>query len=315
MAKQTINVGTIPNDRTGDPLRNAFTKINSNFTELYNTIENPELPYIELQDQYTISGNTVTFTKPANTSVSDVIDTGLSLTRSIGAGGLYNDAIEGSFNRNVSPANTEWNWSGWDNLENIKSRQYRTFTETLKRKVGSFIVGAELVMHDLTNDKYYKIMFTSWNQGQGNNSDGSFSYTRELIDTTKKVGLTFPDGTVQSTAVNPLDFSIVYLNNENYTLKLVDANRTIQSFDNIIFVPRDSDVNFPVGTKIEIISLASNVIIERVQHIQEVEASIYGVGFGEARSSWLLPQHSVATLIKVNTNMWYLNGKNIEINE
>jgi hypothetical protein len=35
MAKQTINIGQTPNDRTGDPLRSAFEKINNNFTELY----------------------------------------------------------------------------------------------------------------------------------------------------------------------------------------------------------------------------------------------------------------------------------------
>jgi len=35
MAKQTINVGTAPNDRTGDPLRTAFNKVNENFSELY----------------------------------------------------------------------------------------------------------------------------------------------------------------------------------------------------------------------------------------------------------------------------------------
>lgn len=35
MAQQTINVGTQANDRQGDPLRTAFQKINSNFTELY----------------------------------------------------------------------------------------------------------------------------------------------------------------------------------------------------------------------------------------------------------------------------------------
>jgi len=40
MAKQTINVGTTANDRTGDPLRIAFTKINQNFTELYNVDAN-----------------------------------------------------------------------------------------------------------------------------------------------------------------------------------------------------------------------------------------------------------------------------------
>lgn len=38
MAKQTINVGAAANDKTGDPIRTAFTKVNSNFTELYNQL-------------------------------------------------------------------------------------------------------------------------------------------------------------------------------------------------------------------------------------------------------------------------------------
>ena len=36
MAQQTINIGTVANDGTGDPLRTAFDKANANFTELYN---------------------------------------------------------------------------------------------------------------------------------------------------------------------------------------------------------------------------------------------------------------------------------------
>ena len=35
MAKQVINTGTVPDDGTGDNLRNAMVKINANFTELY----------------------------------------------------------------------------------------------------------------------------------------------------------------------------------------------------------------------------------------------------------------------------------------
>ena len=34
MTKQTINIGT-PDKGDGDPLRTAFTKVNANFTELY----------------------------------------------------------------------------------------------------------------------------------------------------------------------------------------------------------------------------------------------------------------------------------------
>ena len=35
MTKQTIFVGSLPNDGTGDTLRNAMVKANANFTELY----------------------------------------------------------------------------------------------------------------------------------------------------------------------------------------------------------------------------------------------------------------------------------------
>lgn len=39
MAKQTINIGLTANDKSGDPLRTAFEKVNANFTELYSAIE------------------------------------------------------------------------------------------------------------------------------------------------------------------------------------------------------------------------------------------------------------------------------------
>lgn len=35
MAKQTIGIGTAANDGTGDPLRDAFDKVNDNFDEVY----------------------------------------------------------------------------------------------------------------------------------------------------------------------------------------------------------------------------------------------------------------------------------------
>ena len=35
MAKQIINIGSQANDRSGDPLRTAFNKINQNFLNLY----------------------------------------------------------------------------------------------------------------------------------------------------------------------------------------------------------------------------------------------------------------------------------------
>jgi hypothetical protein len=37
MAQELINIGTTPNDGSGDPLRVAFAKINNNFTQLFAT--------------------------------------------------------------------------------------------------------------------------------------------------------------------------------------------------------------------------------------------------------------------------------------
>ena len=50
MAKQVINTGTVPDDGTGDTLRNAFVKTNANFTELYDNWANTELTGISTSD-------------------------------------------------------------------------------------------------------------------------------------------------------------------------------------------------------------------------------------------------------------------------
>lgn len=49
MPKQTINTST-PNSGKGDSLFSAFTKINANFTELYDEIANIDVPEIDLTD-------------------------------------------------------------------------------------------------------------------------------------------------------------------------------------------------------------------------------------------------------------------------
>lgn len=40
MSQQIINIGTLPNDGTGDPLRTAYGKINDNFNELFTVMVN-----------------------------------------------------------------------------------------------------------------------------------------------------------------------------------------------------------------------------------------------------------------------------------
>jgi Bacteriophage T4 gp9/10-like protein len=74
MTQQTINLGTVANDGTGDPLRTAFLKINANFTDVYNQMNSLNIFTIPNQtgkggavlttNGSTLSWSTTTSTKP-----------------------------------------------------------------------------------------------------------------------------------------------------------------------------------------------------------------------------------------------------------
>ena len=55
MAQQSINVGTNQDDGTGDLLRAAFTKVNSNFTEIYTELGGSSLSNISMSGSTTVS--------------------------------------------------------------------------------------------------------------------------------------------------------------------------------------------------------------------------------------------------------------------
>lgn len=60
MPRQLINIGQSANDRSGDPLRTAFTKINNNFAELYTYLGDPGDYEITLELAGDVTGS-VTF--------------------------------------------------------------------------------------------------------------------------------------------------------------------------------------------------------------------------------------------------------------
>jgi len=92
---------------------------------------------------------------------------------------IYNVVTESSYDaeNNTSPADTEWNIDGWDDLSDVATRTYNTFYVTLDGEVGLNVVDAELVMHIISEDRYFKIKFTYWQQGGG----GGFTYDRTEI--------------------------------------------------------------------------------------------------------------------------------------
>lgn len=61
MTQQIINVGSGPSAGDGDPLRTAFIEINSNFTELYGTINGQAVTYSNVSGVTTSLGQGATF--------------------------------------------------------------------------------------------------------------------------------------------------------------------------------------------------------------------------------------------------------------
>lgn len=64
-SQQIINVGTLPNDGTGDPLRTAYQKINNNFSNLFTTFVNSTISYTigDTQNQVIFEYPVSTFTQ------------------------------------------------------------------------------------------------------------------------------------------------------------------------------------------------------------------------------------------------------------
>ena len=112
-------------------------------------------------------------------SPGDSIGPGLKLVRGR-LGALFNIEAETEYDNNnyTSPLGTEWNSDGWGDLTGLATRSYGTFRDALNGAVGNNIIGAELVMHDIINDQYYKFSFSNW----GGNNGGSYAYTRTLIE-------------------------------------------------------------------------------------------------------------------------------------
>jgi hypothetical protein len=147
------------------------------------------LPYLELTNNAFIfnpyDGEPVSFAKAdyaTGSAATDEIDTNLAITRG-SQRGIFNPYLEPEWdndnNSGPSPEGTLWNNDGWGDLTNLNERIYYSFYYALGGNLGNNVLGADLVMKDVSNDKYYKFDFTVW----GNQNNGApVTYTRTEID-------------------------------------------------------------------------------------------------------------------------------------
>jgi len=82
MSKRVINIGSAPNDGTGDPLRTGLDKVNKNFTEIYDTLGdgNNVISYASTAGISTLAKN---LTGVPSIELSGLTNTGITTTQSI----------------------------------------------------------------------------------------------------------------------------------------------------------------------------------------------------------------------------------------
>ena len=129
----------------------------------------------------------------------------------------------------------------------------------------------------------------------------SFSGTATLAS-----GSTISDGTTA--------FSIGYLNvpqnaqSSNYTLALTDTGKHVYSTNSgtqTITIPTNASVAFPVGAAITIVNNGTTSIT-----ISTTSITLYQAGSTNTGNRTLATK-GVATLLKVDTNTWFINGVGI----
>ena len=122
-----------------------------------------------------------------------------------------------------------------------------------------------------------------------------------------------------STYWNSLDYNTVSKdipqNNTNtsgnYTLQLSDRGKQVYNsgYANNIYVPTNDSVAFPIGSTITIITNTNDSGFVNAVNTGTTGIVVPGVNY--TANGYNLPTGSIAVLLKVSTELWYLSGYGI----
>lgn len=117
-------------------------------------------------------------------------------------------------------------------------------------------------------------------------------------------GPTGPQGVIGATGptgpTGSMTLSTTVVNNSTYTVQLADVDKMVQvAAECTVRVPLASEVNFPIGTTINLLQKGSGTLFV---------AANSGVTLRCASAARTRTQYSALSLIKLDTNEWLLIG-------
>jgi hypothetical protein len=171
------------------------------------------------------------------------------------------------------------------------------YTFTPATRSHAFTVTNETNVLTIYTDRYDKVETVYEDQG------GEITSVNKIV---------FEDGTEQMTSAQDIpQVPMSRVNGDSgYILRLEDRGHHVYSgtqYNNsYVRVPRHSDVPFPIGTAITIVSGGWGDVVIGAQY--PGDTNIYGAGLDAYNDGWWIPTRSMATLIKVEEDVWMLAG-------
>jgi hypothetical protein len=289
MSQQNINYGTTPNDGTGDTLRNAAIKINSNFSETYQTGSLA----------YTQANNASSFANSAYTLANNITGVNNAQNTNISSAQSYANGAFGQANSAASFANGAFTAAN-------SAASFANSAFSVANSAASFANGAFEQANNAASIGSSASEFANGAFAQANSAasfaNGAFeqansaaSFANGAFEQANSAAQTIPQNAQTG----------------DYTLTLSDAGKFIYyngSQNTRLYIPTTANVAFSNGAVIMIVSQTSsgaNVTINANSGV-----SLYLAG-NTTSSNRNVTTYGVATLLHVKANTWFVYGTGI----
>ena len=291
MAQQTINLGTGPDDNTGDHLRSAFTKVNENFGEMYGFAATGS-PLTTKGDLYGYSTENVRVPVGTNDYVLTVDGTTLS--------GLAWKEAPTTLANDATPA------LGGD----LTVDGYSIIASTANDIAITPDTGSIILDGQIWPQAAGTVGFVLKQAAAGQLEWAAETTLSEVNDLSVAVTwANVPDGNITETSVTQhrvaVSETVYNTQTVSYTAVLTDAEKMITmsvTGANTFTIPINSNVAYPIGTKLNVMQLgadATTIAIDTGTDTLDVNANFTLVLNG---------QYAVATALKVTSTSWVLFG-------
>lgn len=286
MAQQEIDVGSLAGDGTGDPLRDAFTKINENFTELYGTVNSEGLTYGNIASN--VAGITFNVSRLAESYSASPVLRGTGQV----VGNVY--LIRGNVLGGTTPVN--------DVLLTVTTLANATVGNIATVSAAGVPVAPVLRVNGLTGNVTLTV----------NNINGAAS--KAYVNAAISANVANVTGSVTDSLRANITAANAIISNHSGRIATLESNTTAQAVQINNLVSTKANVSY-VDTSIDL-ALSSNAILANVQSVNANVAAanaaiLLRANLTSANFTGNISANTISATNYIRTNTYFIGGSEI----